>query len=289
MWVVHPSNAKKSLAFQLADAGYDIWLFNARGTSPSLGHKTLTINDAEYWDFSFHEIGLYDITKTIDYVLEKTSKAKLYYAGHSQGCGVFAVAMTMRPSYNQKIRGAFLMTPGIYVHNVQGLVKILVETGFGQGLREIFKITQIHWWPSKNPVINDVLVRVCHDRSMIFLCSWFLLQIIGPLSNAQETVSKFVGVVVPKQILIPPFILKGNFLIFFLKYLADNVSVRQLIHLQTLVQQKSFVMYDYGKEKNYETYEMHEPPKYDLTQLTVPVTIMGANNDALVTREVVFI
>lgn len=190
MWIVHPDNAKKSLAFQLADAGYDIWLFNARGTSPSLGHKTLTINDAKYWDFSWHEIGLFDITKTIDYVLQKSSKNMLYYAGHSQGCSVFAVAMTMCPSYNKKIRGAYLMTPGIFVHNVQGLVKILVETGFGQSLSEIFKIAKIHWWPSRNPVLNDILARVCQDKSMIYICSWTLFQIIGPLSNIQETVSK---------------------------------------------------------------------------------------------------
>lgn len=188
MWIHHPYYAKKSLAFLLADDGYDVWLFNARGTSSSLGHKTLTINDAKYWDFSWHEIGLYDITKTIDYVLEKTLEKKIYYAGHSQGCSVFAVALTMQPSYNQKIKGAFLMTPGIFVHNVKGLVKTLVETGFGQGLRRIFKITQIHWWPSKNPIINDILFAVCRDKSMTFLCSWFLLQIIGPLSNFHESV-----------------------------------------------------------------------------------------------------
>lgn len=76
-------------------------------------------------------------------------------------------------------------------------------------------------------------------------------------------------------------------MLFFLKHLADNVSVRQLIHLQTLVQKKSFVMYDYGKWKNFDIYGMHQPPEYDLSRLIAPVAIMGATNDALVTYEVI--
>lgn len=73
---------------------------------------------------------------------------------------------------------------------------------------------------------------------------------------------------------------------FFIKYLSDNISVRQLIHLQSLVQKKAFVMYDYGEQNNYKIYGMYKPPAYDLSQMTVPVTILGAKNYALVTHEV---
>jgi hypothetical protein len=44
------------LAFILADAGYDVWIGNARGTSYSLGHRRLPSNsstDLRYWNFSF--------------------------------------------------------------------------------------------------------------------------------------------------------------------------------------------------------------------------------------------
>lgn len=41
---------KDSLAFLLADAGYDVWLGNFRGTEYSEGHVNLTVADKRYWD-----------------------------------------------------------------------------------------------------------------------------------------------------------------------------------------------------------------------------------------------
>ena len=64
------------IPIQLWNAGYDVWLANNRGVSHSQGHAHL---DAEqhpdlYWDFSFAEIGLYDIpamVKTVKRTLKE--------------------------------------------------------------------------------------------------------------------------------------------------------------------------------------------------------------------------
>uniref|UniRef100_A0A336M341 Lipase n=1 Tax=Culicoides sonorensis TaxID=179676 RepID=A0A336M341_CULSO len=261
MWVHHPRKSRQALAFMLADAGYDVWLFSARGTSPSLGHKTLTIHDEKYWKFSWHEIGFYDIPKTIDYILMKTGKKTLYYAGHSQGCSVFAVAMSQKPEYNQKIKAAYLMSPGIYIDSVQGFIKMLIENRVGKFLEDFFKVTHIYWWPLRNPIINDVIFSFCNTNSATFICTLYLVEIIGPLSDNLE---------------------KGEFVKFFFEYIVDNIAVRQLVHLQTLVQKKSFVMYDYGNDNN-EVYGSENPPEYDLSKISVPIAIMGAEDDALVT------
>lgn len=48
------------LAYLLADAGYDVWLANARGTEPSRAHIRLNPNgfwQKKYWSFSWHQIG----------------------------------------------------------------------------------------------------------------------------------------------------------------------------------------------------------------------------------------
>ena len=60
-------NSELSLAVQLARNGYDVWLLNSRGSIYSRGHATkYAMND--YFDYSFYEIGKYDLTESIDYV-----------------------------------------------------------------------------------------------------------------------------------------------------------------------------------------------------------------------------
>ncbi|XP_037040292.1 lysosomal acid lipase/cholesteryl ester hydrolase-like [Bradysia coprophila] len=55
---VLPGN-QRSLAFELANNGYDVWIGNARGTEFSKKHQSLHPNSAKFWDFSFHEIAAY--------------------------------------------------------------------------------------------------------------------------------------------------------------------------------------------------------------------------------------
>lgn len=47
------SSSNNSLAYVLADHGYDVWLGNARGNVYSRKHVSFDPdNDREYWDFS---------------------------------------------------------------------------------------------------------------------------------------------------------------------------------------------------------------------------------------------
>lgn len=62
------SGPEKALAFILADLGYDVWLGNARGNTYSKRHINMSNEDANFWDFSWHEMAKYDIAAEIDYV-----------------------------------------------------------------------------------------------------------------------------------------------------------------------------------------------------------------------------
>ena len=60
-------NGAKSSAFRAAQAGYDVWLGNNRGSKYSLGHiKSADYYKHEsYWEFSFPEMGKYDLPAQI--------------------------------------------------------------------------------------------------------------------------------------------------------------------------------------------------------------------------------
>lgn len=100
-----------------------MWIGNARGNKFSRKHSTLTTNDDEYWEFSWNEIGTFDLPAYIDYILEKTGQKALYFVGHSQGTTAFFVMLSVLPEYNAKIRSFHGITPVMQIQNPSPLVQ----------------------------------------------------------------------------------------------------------------------------------------------------------------------
>ena len=67
----------------LVDNGYDVFLGNSRGNKYSLGHTSLKTTDQKFWDYSFTEIGKYDVPANVKKILKITKKEKLNYVGMS--------------------------------------------------------------------------------------------------------------------------------------------------------------------------------------------------------------
>ncbi|KOB63875.1 Lipase, partial [Operophtera brumata] len=100
----------------LAEAGYDVWLGNARGTYYSRNHVSLNPDSSrEFWQFSWEEIGARDLTAMIDYTLQVSGKSRLHYIGHSQGTTVFWTMASLRPEYNDKIISMQALAPVAYM------------------------------------------------------------------------------------------------------------------------------------------------------------------------------
>merc|ERR1719427_644011 len=133
LWTFGPPN--KSLGFILADQGYDVWMGNSRGNPYSRNHTYLeTCSDfrcAEFWDFDWHEGGLYDVTAGIDYALEHTKQDSVYYAGHSMGTTQYFVMLSQRPEYNTKIKVGAMMAPPVYMTHANNPIFIISQLGGG--------------------------------------------------------------------------------------------------------------------------------------------------------------
>lgn len=55
-----------------------------------------------FWTFSWHEIGVYDLTAIIDVLKTNTAFDKVHFAGISQGTASFFVMTPECPAYNKK-------------------------------------------------------------------------------------------------------------------------------------------------------------------------------------------
>ncbi|KAM3955559.1 lipase 3-like [Aphomia sociella] len=242
---------ERALAYILADAGYDVWLGNARGNYYSRENLVLNPDDRrnlDFWRFSWDEIGNLDLPAYIDYILELTGQSKLHYVGYSQGTTVFLVLTSLRPEYNDKIHSFHAMAPAAFnFHNEEAPTNVLSQYEgpleailFGLGFGELLR---------KRPIITWFAFNFCADDAIYHeLCVRLLL------GNDSAHIN-------------------GTLLPLFLAHTPAGASARQIIHYAQCANSKDFRRYSHLPIRNIEIYGRPVPPSYDLEQITVPVYI----------------
>lgn len=233
---------------------------NARGNKLSRNHTYLDPDTTdEFWDFSWEEIGYYDVPAMIDFILETTNQPNLFHIGHSQGTTTFYVMASMRPDYNDKIKAHFSLAPiGYMNHMTSPLMHIIA---FWQKPIEILLnlIGVREFLPS-----NDFLAMggslLCGDDSITqVLCTNALFAICG--FSAKEM----------NATLLP--ILTGH--------TPAGSSTKQMLHYAQEINSGKFRRYDYGFIVNLQKYGSLGPPDYPLEKVTAPVYQLYSHNDWL--------
>ncbi|KAM7270247.1 hypothetical protein ACFE04_029461 [Oxalis oulophora] len=113
-WLLNPPD--QSLAFILADNGYDVWIANTRGTNYSLGHTSLSPTDSAYWEWSWDELSSYDLPASVQYVYNQTGQ-QLHYVGHSLGTLIAFAALSQQRLLNM-LRSTALLSPIAYLGQI---------------------------------------------------------------------------------------------------------------------------------------------------------------------------
>lgn len=109
-WVINSPDLAP--AFVLANAGYDVWLGNNRGTVFGQKHVSKDSKSKEFWDFTWEEMGTNDLPAFIDKILAETGASRVNYMAHSEGTTQLLAGASLKPNYfNTKINLATLLAP----------------------------------------------------------------------------------------------------------------------------------------------------------------------------------
>ncbi|XP_033167818.1 lipase 3 [Drosophila mauritiana] len=248
---------RDALAFMLADACFDVWLSNSRGTRYSRRHVSLDPSDENFWRFSWHEIGTEDVAAFIDYILATTNQSAVHYVGHSQGCTTLVVLLSMRPEYNQLVKTAILLGPPVFM-------------GHTHTLGQIFLRTLIMSMPDcefmfHNRILNKILRRICGLFVVRVYCSTFFMIVNGKFSDHLNTSA------------IP----------LIAATLPAGVSSRQPKHFIQLTDSGRFRPFDFGILRNLINYRSLTPPDYPLHNVRplTPVHIFYSDDDLSAAKE----
>uniref|UniRef100_A0A4Y0BQT5 Lipase n=1 Tax=Anopheles funestus TaxID=62324 RepID=A0A4Y0BQT5_ANOFN len=254
--IIGPNN---SLAYLLADRDYDVWLADMRGNRYSQRHTRLNSSSPEYWDFTWHEMGYYDLPAVIDYILRLTGARQLDYIGHSQGTTVFFVMASSRPEYNEKIAHMYALSPAVCLKRVRSPpVRWLLQHVFA--LQDLFDAFGVQQFLPHSNLQYEISRTLCPLTDPDNICMQVVSMTVGP--NPKMTDMMAMQVLVGHD--------------------PAGASVKQLLHFAQLQRSGQFRQFDYGRRNNIERYSYWKPPAYNLSAVTAPVTIFYAFNDWLV-------
>ena len=259
-WVCN--GEEHSIAFVLAKNNFDVWLSNSRGNKYCKSHEKYNSQNYEFWQFSFNEMGLYDIPAVIKYIKEKNkSNEKIIYFGHSQGTtSMFSGLIQKYDFYKENIKLFVALAPIARLNHLDStLLSILSKISMHKLLNQIELLEICPNSEGTQKVLNFM------DKYANGLTN-FVLGLISDEDSKQCNDKNAMSV--------------------YLNHYPCGCSLKCLIHFIQIIENKKFIFFDYQKEANFHIYNQITPPEYDFSKIKdLPIILIGGENDKLSTRE----
>jgi len=252
-WVIN--QASNSLGFMLVDAGFDVWLLNSRGNKYS--HTNIHHNDngRKFWQFSWDEMAKIDLPTFVDYVTLVTNVSKVHYVGHSQGTLIGFTGFSQNQALADKIEHFYALAPIAIMGDAKGPIKFLAR--FHKLVYKFLSTLGIDEVLPNGKIEQEVGKTVCDISPLT--CELVTFFICGPN---------------------PVGFNKTRTPVYYTHFPAGT-SLRNMDHWAQLIFENKTQMYDFGRRGNKDHYGQKDAPVYNITGLTVPVSLFYGGHDWL--------
>ena len=254
----------QSLAYILADAGYDVWIGNMRGNVYSRAHtKYNPKKDEAFWDFSFDEMANIDLPSMVYYILNATQQEKIAYVGHSQGTMIGFINFGREGSVLQNNVSVWTaLAPVAHLGHLASPLRYLSTSTIQKdlelywhllfGKNEFLPSSNIIKWLGEFACANPLIDRLA--------CENIFFVLFGPeKKNLNET-------------RMPVYV----------AHVPDGTSVKNMIHFAQGVQSNIFAPYNYSTpDENKKHYNQTTPPEYTIKPMKIPTIIFSGGADWL--------
>ncbi|XP_008213182.2 lipase 3-like [Nasonia vitripennis] len=253
----------RDLGYILADAGYDVWFANVRGNAYSRSHVHLSPDhDPEFWQFSMHEMALYDASRTIDYILGQTGQQSLIIVAHSMGTSISMILLSTRPEYNAKVRLAVFMGSVGFWKRPRNVMQFLKD--YGKFLLSLARVLRLREFLPQTLATGELMSGSCRDNS--------------PFQHLCISITEYLSG-------YDPDLLDTKLLAEAYNYFPAGVSAQTLSHFYQNIKAGRMQMYDYGLMGNVQRYGQTTPPVYSLENIDTPVVLIYGNGDVIASPE----
>ena len=263
-WVINGEAG--SLGLVLADAGYDVWLGNSRGNKYSRMHTSISPDSKQFWDYSFQEMGRFDVKANIELALRISGQQKLTFVGHSQGTSQMFAALADPDTagfVNSKVKKYIALAPVVYLtHQTSALVSLMGKIPLLEQTAQLFGVNE--WLPgacSQTSAQSSFQAAVCKVNPLF--CN-FGLSLFD--QNPKYDDLKKLPV--------------------YLRHVPSGTSLRTLVHykqnmLQPDKNSPRFQKFNFGESENLRRYGQKTPPEYNLDLINIPIRGFVGLNDCL--------
>lgn len=256
----------ESLAFELANQGYDVWMGNSRGSTYSLNHTRFDHkSDWRYWDFSFHEIAIFDLPAQIEYVLNIRNRKSLAYIGHSQGNLAMFILQSFHPEWAQRVKPFIAMAPVAFIPDVYfGIVRLILRA-----ISPVLTPTQLNRVLKgqilpKSSSTERALDLVCVPKWTEPICDVMLSLIVGNnFKRANHSLTPIVA-----------------------HHIPEGTSILNVLHFGQLVSSGEFRAFNFGPRENLKRYGSPMNPYYKIRNINSPdIAFISGQTDTLATMK----